>query len=145
MNKMSEDRFPLLEEISNDVGDNLFDDDDEISDTHIIDKETSQIKKGFQLSLSQSAASTLYNTAGSEETEVNNDMTVFPSPHALSTEKEQSLVALQHGDNVVLVSPCGSGKLLVFYMAVKLLRLKFNLPNGIGVCLQPLNNILWEG
>ena len=62
MNKMSEDSFklpPLLEEISNDVGDNLFDDDDEISDTHIIDKETSQIKKGFQLSLSQSAASTL--------------------------------------------------------------------------------------
>ena len=165
---MSEDRFklsPLLEEISIDEGYDLSDDDDESLDTHIIDKETSNVKKGFQLSFSQSAACTLYNTAGTEETEVNSDMTVFPSPHALSTEEEQlifkvkedlgvkhdldsfqvqSLVALQHGENVVLVSPCGSGKLLVFYMAVKLLRLKFNLPNGIGVCLQPLNNILWE-
>ena len=93
-------------------------------------------------------------------------MTVYPSPHALSTAEEQlifevkeelgvpfdldsfqvqSLVALLNRRNVVLVGPCGSGKLLVFYMGVKLLRIKYNLPKGIGVCLQPLNNILWEG
>ena len=50
---MSEDSFklsPLLEEISIDVGYDLSDDDDESLDTHIIDKETSNVKKGFQLS-----------------------------------------------------------------------------------------------
>ena len=53
-------------------------------------------------------------------------------------------INLYHGKNVILVSPCGSGKLLVYYLDVHLLRKKFNLPNGVGICLQPLNNILYE-
>ena len=90
-------------------------------------------------------------------------MTVIPKPHILSTLEEQliketqielgisyeldkfqvqALVALQNNRNVVLLAPCGSGKLLVFYMGVKIMRKKFNLPKGLGLCLQPLNNIL---
>ena len=130
-----------------------------------IDIEISNVKTGFQLPISQSTASEIYKTAGTEENEVNGDICVTPSPHAVSTADEQlifkmkeelgvnhdldsfqvqSLVALLNGRNVVLVAPCGSGKLLVFYLAVKILRVKYDLPNGVGLCLQPLNNILWK-
>ena len=92
-------------------------------------------------------------------------MVITPRPHILSTSDEmiimdakselsinfeldkfqvQAILGLYHGKNVILVSPCGSGKLLVYYLAVHLLRKKFNLPNGVGFCLQPLNYILYE-
>ena len=92
-------------------------------------------------------------------------MTVLPKPLVISTLEEQlisktkielgisfdldkfqvqALIALQNNRNVVLLAPCGSGKLLVYYMAVHIMRKKFNLPTGLGICLQPLNNILTE-
>ena len=144
------------------------DDDDEsehFSDSENLNDQITNIKKGFQIELKESTASRLYEIAGTEETEVNNEMTVIPKPHILSTLEEQikietqielgisyeldkfqvqALVALQNNRNVVLLAPCGSGKLLVFYMGVKIMRTKFNLPNGLGLCLQPLNNILTE-
>ena len=160
MSKENSDLPLLLEEIDEDL------ENDEDLNSNLIDDEISSVVRGYQLSLPQNKAISLYNTAGTEEDEIKNEMTVYPSPHALSTAEEQlifevkeelgvpfdldsfqvqSLVALLNGRNVVLVAPCGSGKLLVFYMGVKLLRIKYNLPKGIGVCLQPLNNILWEG
>ena len=54
------------------------------------------------------------------------------------------MVALINNRNVVLISPCGSGKLLVFHMGVHILRKRLEIPNGVGICLQPLNNILFE-
>ena len=56
----------------------------------------------------------------------------------------QALQALLKGDNVIVLAPCGSGKLLIFYMGVYILRKKLGMPNGVGVCLQPLNSILVE-
>ena len=34
--------------------------------------------------------------------------------------------------------------MLVYHLAVHLLRIKLKRPNGVGLCLQPLNNILYE-
>ena len=122
-------------------------------------------KKGFNVDISETDANELYAEAGKEEPEVNNTMTVLPKPHIMLTSEEQlilkakndlrinfvldqfqiqSLLALINNRNVVVVAPCGSGKLLVYHMAVYILRVTLNIPNGVGLCLQPLNNILCE-
>ena len=123
------------------------------------------VSKGYEIPISEGDAKNLYELAGSEQPEETNEVFILPSPHLLNTWEEQmisrakhhlsvpydldkfqvqALVALLNGRNVILIAPCGSGKLLVFYMAVHLLRIKFNKPNGVGLCLQPLNNILLE-
>ena len=115
--------------------------------------------------ISESTANHLYDVAGADEVEISNEMAVVPSPHAFSTWEEQlilkakgdlginhelddfqvqSLVALLNNRNVILISPCGSGKMLVFHMGVYLMRVKTDKPKGVGLCLQPLNNILYE-
>jgi len=56
-------------------------------------------------------------------------------------------LTLVNGKNVVLNAPIGSGKLLVCYLGIlgiNILRKMFNLSKGVGVVLQPLNNILIE-
>ena len=165
MNNSTTDLPLLIEEIIS----NEYDSDNSLSsdtDTDCeMDIEIRNVKTGFQLPISQSTASEIYKTAGTEENEVNSDITVSPSPSAVSTADEQlifkmkeelgvkhdldnfqvqSLVALLNGRNVVLVAPCGSRKLLAFYLAVKIMKVKHDLPNGVGLCLQPLNNILWK-
>ena len=48
------------------------------------------------------------------------------------------------GKNVISVAPCGAGKSLIFQMGVFILKKVKDIPNGIGLCLEPLNNILSE-
>ena len=83
--------------------------------------------------------------AGREEPERTSEIVIIPSPNILTTKDErlvteakielsvqhdldnfqvQACVSLLNGSNVVLVAPCGSGKLLVFYLAVNILRKK---------------------
>ena len=114
---------------------------------------------------SHSIADQLYGVAGEEEVEVESEVVAHPFRHSLLLSEElaiskaakdlnipfvldafqvQSIVGLLNGRNVVLVAPCGSGKLLVFQVAVHLLRKKHNMCSGVGVCLQPLNSILFE-
>ena len=123
------------------------------------------LQTSTNLPLSQEIANHLYEQAGISEEEVNNEVVVSPSPHILTTSDEQlikeakdalgikfdldyfqlqALQALLKGDNVIVLAPCGSGKLLIFYMGVYILRKKLGMPNGVGVCLQPLNSILVE-
>ena len=139
--------------------------DDKLGEKHFIDIQIQNTKKGHSLNISEATSRMLYDSAGCEEIEKKSTISIVPAPQILTTNDEslimkakkdlqvnfdldnfqvQSLVSLLHGRNVVLISPCGSEKLLVFHMAVYILRLKFNLPNGVGVCLQPLNNILTE-
>ena len=59
-----------------DVTDNLSDPDD-------LDNEIASVKKGYQITVSEQTAANLYRIAGTEETEVNNEMTVLPKPHML--------------------------------------------------------------
>ena len=123
------------------------------------------LQTSTNLPLSQEIANHLYEQAGISEEEVNNEVVVSPSPHILTTSDEQlikeakdalgikfdldyfqlqALQALLNGDNVIVLAPCGSGKLLIFYMGVYIPRKKLGMPNGVGVCLQPLNSILVE-
>ena len=120
---------------------------------------------GYSLGMTDATADKLYDEAGKEEPERPTEMVVLPSPHILTTKEErmvceakaelfikhdldnfqvQSCVALLNGRNVVVVAPCGSGKLLVFYLGVHILKKKLQLPHGVGIYLQPLNNILQE-
>ena len=155
-----------FEEIEVDDDDN--DDEKDESDKdefHELDRQISKSKKGYSIDISETTAARLYDEAGSEEEDKDSIMVVLPSRQILSTTEElaimkaktdlsikhdidkfqvQALVSLLRGENVVLIAPCGSGKLLVFHMGVYLLREKFNLHNGVGLCLQPLNNILTE-
>ena len=92
-------------------------------------------------------------------------MSVIPAPNMLSPKEErlvfeakvelsiqhdldnfqvQASVALLNGNNVVLIAPCGHGKLLVLYLALQMLCKSKNMHNGMCICLQPLNNILNE-
>ena len=56
----------------------------------------------------------------------------------------QAVGALLMGKNVILLAPTGSGKYSVFYLGVHVMRKKYSMPNGVGICLQPLNTILSE-
>ena len=78
--------LPLLFE---EIAEGSIGDSDEDLNSNVIDDEISSVVRGYQLSLSQTKAVSLYNTAGTEENEINNEMTVYPSPHALSTVEEQ--------------------------------------------------------
>ena len=150
------------DEDSEDIEDDM---DDNVGKRHSMDMQIENCKKGHSLKVSETTSKMLYDAAGCEEIEMNNTINIQPSPEILTTSDEllilkgkkdlsinfdldnfqvQALVSLLHGKNVVLIAPCGSGKLLVFHLAVFILRQKFNLPNGVGLCLQPLNNILTE-
>ena len=123
------------------------------------------LQTSTNLPIAQEIANHLYEQAGISEEEVNNEVVVSPSPHILTTSDEQiikeakdalgikfdldyfqlqALQALLNGDNVIVLAPCGSGKLQIFYMGVYILRKKLGMPSGVGVCLQPLNSILVE-
>ena len=148
MNRLNDDLPLLIEEMP----DNDSEDDSDTDLNCEMDTEIHSVKVGYQIGITQIIASKIYNEVGVEETEVNNSISVLPSPHVLSTAEDQLLLTVKEElgvrhdlDNFqVQAPPCGSGKLLVFYMAVKILRKKINLPNGVGLCLQPLNNILWD-
>ena len=146
----------LLEELGEDFDESNSDSENDL------DSQINSISGGFQMSLSQSTAHNIYEKAGAEEDEVSNATIILPSPHVLSSIEEkiimdakeklgikyeldhfqvQAVVALYNGRNVVLNSPCGSGKLDVNYLGLEVLRVKYGLPDGLGLCLQPLNNI----
>ena len=138
--------------------------DDSLSEQSDSDSRSSNVEtrtnKGYQIPISQETADSLYAEAGTPVLEATSDIIVTPSirhmttieeslilkaKHGLNIEHDldhfqvQSLLALQNGDNVLCVAPCGSGKMLVFYI-----RKNMGIKNGIGVCMQPLNNILNE-
>ena len=152
----------LLEEIGCVTVDD--DNDDDVSEIDSDCEEDSEYDTEC-LPILEETANMLYNEAGAKENEVNNTMNVHPSPHVLKTWEEQlimkaktdlgishdldnfqvqSLASLLNNKNVIFIAPCGSGKMLVFHLAVYVLRVNLKKPKGIGLCLQPLNNILCE-
>ena len=50
----------------------------------------------------------------------------------------RSVHAIATGQDLILISPCGTGKMLVFFLAVAVLRKIKNMPNGVGYILEPL-------
>ena len=63
---------------------------------------------------------------------------------ALDSFQNHAILSLIRGINTVLVVPTGSGKTAVMQVALEALREIKEIPDGIGVCLQPLNSILRE-
>ena len=58
----------------------------------------------------------------SEEQSINDAKKDLGIKHDLDQFQIQSVVALMRNRNVVLISPCGPGRLLVFHVAVHILR-----------------------
>ena len=61
-----------------------------------------------------------------------------PLPFILQDFQKLSIHALGRGYNVILISPTGSGKMVVVYLAILVLQ-KVNSQTGVGVGTQPLN------
>ena len=66
-----------------------------------------------------------------------------PLPFVLQDFQKISIHLLASGHNVVLMSPTGSGKMVVVYLAILVLE-KANAQSGVGVGTQPLNSIMQE-
>ena len=119
------------------------------------------------LPISEEAADFLYSQAGTEFTGPVEDsyVKVLPQPQIMMSSHEhmileakdalgiefdlehfqvQALLGLINHQNVIVSTPCGSGKSLIFQMGVILLRKIKGIEHGIGLCLEPLNNILCE-
>ena len=65
-------------------------------------------------------------------------------PFSLSDFQKLSLHIIGSGQNLMLVSPTGSGKTLVIYLGILLLRKLFNNPDGVAIITEPLNMIMAE-
>ena len=59
----------------------------------------------------------------------------------LNNMQMSALHSILNSQDTIVISPCGTGKLLVFYLAVALLKKAKNCPNGVGWILQPLVSI----
>ena len=170
MNDLEDVSYSILaDEI--DVDENNDSDDFDSEDSDVSLKVDMDMERGaddpnaYKIEISQDLSDYLYGCAGTTMNESENEVSVMPSMRVISTSDEQlileaktslgikfeidkfqvqALLSLFNGENVVVISPCGSGKMLIFYMGVYIMRKKYNLPNGIGICLEPLNNILSE-
>ena len=65
-------------------------------------------------------------------------------PYKLSDFQLLSLHVLGSGNNLLLVSPAGSGKTSVIYLGTLLLRKIMNISEGVSVITEPLNMIMAE-
>ena len=65
-------------------------------------------------------------------------------PYKLSDFQLLSLHVLGSGNNLLLVSPAGSGKTNVIYLGTLLLRKIMNISEGVSVITEPLNMIMAE-
>ena len=54
------------------------------------------------------------------------------------------ITRLINNKNVLVVAPCGSGKSLIMKLGINILRKTMNISNSIGMCLEPVNNIMYE-
>ena len=74
-------------------------------------------------------------------TEVLNEVQL---PFTLSDFQLISLHILGSGRNLMLLSPTGSGKTIVIYLGILLLRKLFRIPEGVAIITEPLNMIMSE-
>jgi hypothetical protein len=65
-------------------------------------------------------------------------------PFTLSDFQLISLHILGSGRNLMIVSPTGSGKTIVIYLGILLLRRLFQIPEGVAIITEPLNMIMSE-
>ena len=59
-------------------------------------------------------------------------------PYNFNEVQLEALHAIGNGQDVFVNSPCGSGKMNIFFAGVLLLRKVKNMPKGVGIILEPL-------
>ena len=67
-----------------------------------------------------------------------------PLPFPLLDFQKLALHQIGSLNNVILVSPTGSGKMVVVYLAILVLRKVYEIQDGVGVGCQPLSSIMNE-
>lgn len=64
--------------------------------------------------------------------------------YKLTDGQIRSLHSIASCQDTIIVLPCGYGKMAVFFIGTVILRKIKNKPNGIGLCLQPTNDLSEE-
>ena len=65
-------------------------------------------------------------------------------PYEMDGFQKQTLNALAAKKSVILSASCGSGKFVIAYTAVEILRTEARIPMGVGILLVPLNAMMEE-
>jgi superfamily II DNA helicase RecQ len=65
-------------------------------------------------------------------------------PYKMDGFQKQTLHALASKRSVILSASCGSGKFVIAYTAVEVLRIEARKPSGVGIILVPLNAMMEE-
>ena len=65
-------------------------------------------------------------------------------PYEMDGFQKQTLYALASKRSVILSASCGSGKFVIAYTAVEVLRIEARIPLGVGILLVPLNAMMEE-
>ena len=83
-----EEKYDVLDGLC-DGSDFSSSDTEEVQPDHPLDSDIDKLPNCFKIGISESDANKLYQEAGVEEDEVNNDSVINPYPQALSTFEEQ--------------------------------------------------------
>lgn len=67
-----------------------------------------------------------------------------PLPYQLKDFQKLVLHQIGSLNNVILVSPAGSGKMVVIYLAIFVLQKVLGVSDGVGIGCQPLSSIMNE-
>ena len=116
-------------------------------------------KLSYQFPISKQTADFIYQKSGSLMKSVDGPISVYPKPLVFSDHmcsaienvrlklkvgyqfNDMQLMAMHaigSGHDVMLNAPCGSGKMMVFFAGVLLLRIVKQMPKGFGIILEPL-------
>ena len=138
------------------------DDDDDDDDVKVQIPGQSEPPKQNDLKISQKTSDDIYNRAGQimphSTKEIKLPFKMTDSMRILIEECKtdlkvdfdlnemqlRALYAIGNSQDTFVVSPCGTGKMLVFYLSILLLRKIRNQPDGVGWILEPLVSISEE-
>ena len=65
-------------------------------------------------------------------------------PYELAEFQKVAIHAIGQMKNVILISPTGSGKMVIPLLATRVLRKRLNAPKGVAIITQPLSSIMKE-
>jgi superfamily II DNA helicase RecQ len=113
----------------------------------------------YEYPISKQSADLIYKRSGSLVKPVDSPISVHPKPlvfldhlssaienvrlqlkvdYQFNDMQVMAMQAIGNGHDVMLNAPCGSGKMMVFFAGVLLLRKVKQMPQGFGIILEPL-------
>ena len=112
--------------------------------TFPINKEKADLiytKAGENMNMSTSGIQIPYHVRDSMRIMIDECLSEMKLDISLNDMQVQALSAIGESQDTFVISPCGTGKSLVFFLSILLLRKIRNQPNGIGWILEPLVSI----